>query len=205
MMAFSVALKCRERLKAINRNACQNASIIRRLSFSSGRRPRAASRSSSRCARLFVAGIAHVTAGCARIHFRKNWAHEVQSSSAAHGGSGRERTRLSASPPPKGRFTRTATPLSRGRAGGHPPPPAPGGRAGDTAPRPPPPAEGRVRGAGDPPAAGEGEDPLLGPALGQRVVHLEEIELLPEEHALDLGIGALVVIRDADVADRSEE
>ncbi|MNT83709.1 hypothetical protein D3C72_2236170 [compost metagenome] len=55
-------------------------------------RPSPAPRLSAMLGGLEVAGIAAVTAGWLTMNFRNSWAHEPQSISPAHGGSGRSLT-----------------------------------------------------------------------------------------------------------------
>src|SRR4029453_5319873 len=86
---------------------------IRSRVAASGSLPAAALRLSTMCCGRLVPGIAHVTAGGARIHFRKQRAQLSQSSSAAHAGKACERTRWKRPPSAKGRLARTATPRSR--------------------------------------------------------------------------------------------
>src|SRR5437867_292020 len=74
--------------KSARRYREETNSAIRRRMFASGNRPVPACRLSWRWLGLFVAGMAHVTAGCAAIHLRKNWAHDRQSNSAAQPGNG---------------------------------------------------------------------------------------------------------------------
>src|SRR3982751_554497 len=85
-------------------------SVIRRRDFASGNRPIPPCMLSWRWVGLSVAGIVHVIAGFATIHFKKNCAHERQSNSAAQSGSGFERTLPNKTPDPNGRFAITATP-----------------------------------------------------------------------------------------------
>src|SRR5690349_4207171 len=83
--------------------------VIRWRIFPSGSRPTPPAMLSSICCGLLVAGITQVTAGWATIHFRKNCAHDRQSISAAHGGSGFAATRPNKAPAPNGRLIITAT------------------------------------------------------------------------------------------------
>src|SRR5438874_2731855 len=80
-------LQTPSRINLLGQNPTKSEAMRVRV-LASGSGPTPAPMLSSRCCGLFVAGMTHVTAGCDTIHFNKNCAHEWQSNSAAHAGSG---------------------------------------------------------------------------------------------------------------------
>src|SRR5262249_9711498 len=87
--------------------------IRRRRRPSSGSRPEGAPRFSAAWAAPVVAGIAHATAGCETMNFKRSCGQLAQSISAAQAGKGERANFRISSPRRKGRLTMTATPRSR--------------------------------------------------------------------------------------------